>query len=61
MEKTKQHLSYLILHDAAHNQKRMQPHHWAHLSHCEKCMLRLAAMLQIRHDLQDFSRKYSAA
>ena len=61
MDKTKQrHLSFLILYDAAHKRQRIQTHHWAHLRQCEKCLLRLAGMLQVRGDLQDLNR-YSAA
>ena len=61
MDKTKQHLSYLTLYDAAHKRKRMKSHHWAHLRRCEKCMLRLAGMLQVLFDLQDLRNRYSAA
>jgi hypothetical protein len=61
MDKTRQqHLSFLILYDAAHKAKRIKTHHWAHLRQCQKCLLRLAGMLQIHRDLQDLS-KYSAA
>src|SRR5262245_31109111 len=59
MDSTMQHLSYLALYDAAHKRKRIKDYQWQHLHRCEKCILRLAGMLQVRLDLQSLSEKYS--
>ena len=61
MDRTKHHLSYLTLYFAAHKGKRLKHLHWAHLKQCRKCLLRLAAMVQVRADLQDLSNRYFAA
>lgn len=53
------HLSYLIIHDAACG-KVLEPLQWEHLTKCDDCILRLADILQVRIDLNDFRKKYSA-
>lgn len=53
------HLSYSTIHDAAYG-RVLEPNQWEHLSTCEDCMLRLADILQVRLDLNDLRKRYSA-
>ena len=59
MEEMDLHLPYLLIHDAAYG-KVLEPYQWDHLSNCEDCMLRLADVLQVRIDLNDLRKRYSA-
>jgi len=59
MEEMDLHLSYMAIYDAAFG-KVMEPLQWEHLSRCDDCMMRLAGILQVRLDLNDIRKKYSA-
>ena len=59
MEPMDLHLSFLTINDAAYG-KVLEPFQWEHLTKCEDCMLRLADILQVRIDLNDLRKRYSA-
>jgi len=60
MDISKDHLSYRRLYDAAHKTEPLEVLEWQHLHECDECMLRLANIIQIRIDLQELRKKYSA-
>jgi hypothetical protein len=61
MENTNnQHLSYLALYDAAYEDLRLSPEEWQHVHECEECTLRFAHIIQVRNDLNELRKKYSA-
>jgi len=60
VENSKDHLSYLTLYDAAYENKAFALEEWNHLHECDDCTLLLAHILQVRTDLTELRKKYSA-
>src|SRR4030095_10599463 len=57
----KDHLSYVILSEAADKTRPLESEAWAHVLNCDHCMLRLANIAQVRADLDELHQKYPAA
>jgi hypothetical protein len=60
VENSKNHLSYLTLYDAAYEHKWLSPEEWGHVHECDDCTLLLAHIIQVRNDLDELRKKYSA-